>query len=168
MKHLKRYKLFEGADLSTNDIKLDIDNILYDLTDVGFDATCSLWRIREIADTYHGPNVNPKNHKLLSFAILVAKSYDVPDGHGGFTSEVREEFKWSDIEEVMRRICDYLFTISSLVMFSYDENVDGESFAYKDWRCGRSEGLLSVLKKEFPKYYYKDEGWFRIELDVVT
>jgi len=153
MIYLKSYKLFENAQ--NLDVESTINEILYDLSDIGYRAECNVWKSEEHKVWNHETF---KWVKTIHFEVSVSRSEDVPDGHGGLGSISTKEFNWDDIKEVMDRISYYLFMISSSVEIRYyDSNGEEQS-----WNLNNSNELLKRMEEEFTEYYYKDEGWFRI------
>ena len=143
MRYLKPYKLFESVENKSTEVEVTINHILYELSDIGFEADCNVWKAED---------------NKLFFEITVSKSKEVPDGWGGSGSEATEEFNWSDIKDTMDRFCYYLFTISSNMKFEH-EDTNSESHS---WNFNNYNDLLIKIEEEFTEYYNKYEGWFRL------
>jgi|688.fasta_scaffold188707_2 hypothetical protein len=149
MIYLKSYKLFESVENKSTEVEVTINHILYELSDENFDVDFNLWKVEG---------------DKLSFEITIGKSNIVPDGWGGEGSEVREEFNWSNISDVMDRFCYYLFTISSDVQFGYDDSHD----EHCHYNINNYNDLLAKMEQDFPEYYNEYEGWFRIGFVIST
>ena len=140
MSRFVKFKNFMKESASTDDFEVTMNHILYELSDNNFEVDFNLWKVEG---------------NELSFEITIGKSNIVPDGWGGQGSKVREEFNWSNIEEVMIRVCDYLSIVSSKVTFIY-EDIDGEHH----YNFNNYNDLLVKMEQDFPDYYDKYEGWF--------
>ncbi len=150
MKHLTTYKVFEGKvnyeTPESVEVESTIKDILLELNDESFDAECILWKV---------------DGDRLSFEITIGKSSETPDGHGGIGSHPRGVFEWSDIRDVMDRLCNYIFITSSKAKFDFES--DKYTYpGYTSIEYNNPKDLLLDMMNKFPEYYNKYEGWFRL------
>jgi len=143
MRHLKPYN---ESKVESVEVESTINDILCELSDESFDVECILWKV---------------DGSKLSFEITIGKSDPTPDGHGGMGSKMRERFGWSDIGNVMDRLCNYIFIMSSKAKFNFESDKYWKG-VYNSIEHNNPNDLLLDMSNKFPDYYDESEGWFRL------
>ena len=140
MKHLKTYKIFETIGYSelTDEMWNEIFDILLELEDEGFATS------QDISD------VKKVSNKLCEDVIEIVVN-----------KKSTEDFSYNEVEDVFRRLIDYLEPYD----WNYSILYFGE-FHFIEFECGGKDPLAKVYNHPIEEMLYKVPGTtYYIQLD---
>jgi hypothetical protein len=141
MKHIKTFRLFESLDLNsesvlTDEVWSDISDILLELEDDGFVVTKHLSDYKKVSN------------KLCEDVIEIVVN-----------KQSTENFSYNDIEEVFKRLIDYLESYDwnySILYFGFGE------YRFIEFECGGKDPLAKVHKHLLYRSELEDSHAFKI------